>query len=512
MNTTLRLLLVEDSKGDANLIVLELQDSGYDPEFERVDTPEAFSAALSRQTWDVIICDYFLPRFSGLDALAMVQESDLDLPFIIVSGVIGEDVAVAAIKSGAYDYVMKDNLARLGPAVHRALQEAEERRARKRSEEALQKQRAFLQQVIDINPLFIFAKDREGRFTLANEAFAKAYGATVEALLGKTDADFNPSQNIVKRYRREDLAVIESNQELIVPEDRVVNIHGEELWRHTIKRPIVDEDGRVGQVLGVVIDITDLKRVQQRLAEARDQALEASRLKSQLLANVSHDLRSPLGAILGHTEMLQAGIYGPLTEQQYEATTRIIAGVDQLLGFINNLLGQAQIEAGKVVLRIESFTPEELLEAIRTTTTILAQTEGLELLTDVAPDMPATLSGDLYWLQQILANLVSNAIKFTERGTIRVYIYQADEAFWAIQVSDTGCGIPAEAQSYIFDAFRQVDGAATRKQHTGSGLGLSIVKQLTTIMGGQITLTSEVGKGSTFTVLLPLKPMQQETE
>jgi CheY-like chemotaxis protein len=139
MNTALRVLLVDDSKGDANLIVLELQDSGYAPEFERVDKPETFRAALTGQSWDIIICDYFMPRFSGLDALAMVKENDLDLPFIIVSGVIGEDVAVAAIKSGAYDYVMKDNLVRLGPAVRRALQEAEDHRARKQAEEEVRR-------------------------------------------------------------------------------------------------------------------------------------------------------------------------------------------------------------------------------------------------------------------------------------------------------------------------------------------------------------------------------------
>jgi PAS domain S-box-containing protein len=509
MSTPLRVLLVEDSKGDANLIVLELQDSGYDPEFERVDTPEAFRAALTRQTWDVIICDYFLPRFSGLDALAMVKERELDLPFIIVSGVIGEDVAVAAMRSGAYDYVIKNNLARLGPAVQRALQEVEERRARRRAEEAQRQQRVFLQQVVDINPHFIFAKDREGRFTLGNEAFARAYGTTVEELPGKTDADFNPNRELVERYRQEDLAVIESKQELVVPEDSVVNSHGQELWRHTIKRPIVDEDGQVRQVVGVVIDITDLKRVQQSLAEARDQALEASRLKSQLLANVSHDLRTPLGAILGHTEMLQAGVYGPLSEQQYKATTRIVAGVEQLLGFIRNLLGQAQIEAGKIVLNFESFTPAELLETIRTTTNMLAQAKGVDLISEVAPDMPAAVSGDFYWLRQILANLVSNAIKFTEQGMVRVHIYQADDVYWAIQVSDTGCGIPPEAQSYIFEPFRQVDESGARGQRTGSGLGLSIVKQLTTLMGGKITLTSEVGEGSAFTVLLPLKPLQE---
>ena len=258
-------------------------------------------------------------------------------------------------------------------------------------------------------------------------------------------------------------------------------------------------------------EIAERKRAEEALALAHDQALEASRLKTQLLANVGHDLRSPLGVILGHTEMLQAGINGSLSGQQYVATQTIVANIEQLLGFIDNLLGQAQIEAGKVVLNVRPFAPAELLEAIRSTTAMLAQTRGLELTSDVAPDMPETLHGDPYWLRQILANLVSNAIKFTEQGAVRVRIQRANEDYWAIRVSDTGCGIPAEAQSYIFDAFRRVDGTPTRKQQTGSGLGLSIVKQLAALMGGQVTLTSAPGAGSTFTVLLPLELVQEET-
>jgi len=258
-------------------------------------------------------------------------------------------------------------------------------------------------------------------------------------------------------------------------------------------------------------EIVERKRVEEALALARDQALEASRLKSQLLSNVSHDLRSPLGNILGHTEMLQAGVHGPLSDRQQEVTTRIIANAQQLLGFINNLLGQAQLEAGRVMLNVIPFAPTELLKTTQGTIDMLAQTRGLELICDVEPDIPDTLYGDPYWLRQILANLVGNAIKFTEEGTVRMHIYRADQDHWAIQVSDTGCGIPEEARSYIFDAFRQVDGTAIRKQQAGSGLGLSIVKQLTALMQGKVTLTSQVGKGSTFTVLLPLKPIQEGT-
>jgi signal transduction histidine kinase len=130
------------------------------------------------------------------------------------------------------------------------------------------------------------------------------------------------------------------------------------------------------------------------------------------------------------------------------------------------------------------------------------QTKGLSLTTEIAPDMPATLWGDAARVQQIVVNLVSNAIKFTQKGEIQVCIYQPDPVHWALQVSDTGAGIPAEAQSYIFEPFQQVDGSITR-EHRGTGLGLSIVKQLTELMEGQVILVSETGKGSTFKVVLP---------
>ncbi len=124
--------------------------------------------------------------------------------------------------------------------------------------------------------------------------------------------------------------------------------------------------------------------------------------------------------------------------------------------------------------------------------------------------MPDALTGDLYWLRQIVVNLIGNAVRFTDQGTVKMRIYQVNGDHWAIKVSDTGCGIPAEARSYIFEPFRKVDETTTRKQQSGSGLGLSIVKQLTTMMGGEVTLVSEVEQGSTFTVLLPLTPVQEE--
>lgn len=255
-------------------------------------------------------------------------------------------------------------------------------------------------------------------------------------------------------------------------------------------------------------EIAERKRTEAALAEAHEQALEANRLKTQLLANVSHDLRTPLGAILGYTEMLEEGMYGPLTDQQRNAVLEIVDSTDQLLNFVNNLLSQAQIEVGRLTINQVGFEPTRLLEEVRSMFGSSAKAKGLVLVGDIAGDVPSILSGDPYWLRQILVNLVGNAVKFTQAGRVTIQIYRPDSDHWALQVSDTGDGIPAEARAYIFEPFRQADGTATRS-HAGSGLGLSIVKQLTHLMGGELILESQLGQGSTFTIVLDLQPVEE---
>ncbi len=245
------------------------------------------------------------------------------------------------------------------------------------------------------------------------------------------------------------------------------------------------------------------KQTEEKLIIARDQALEASRFKSDLLANVSHELRTPLNAALGYAEMLQEGSYGPVTEEHQEATTKIIDNSKYLLGIVNQLLDQAKLDSGKLQPKISSFSPSELLRATQSKMHALAQAKGLALNTELSLDVPAMLQGDPVRLQQILVNLVGNAIKFTDHGQVIVNFYLPDATHWAMQVADTGLGIPLEAHSFIFEPFRQLDGSVTR-EYGGTGLGLSIVKRLTYLMEGEITLESEVGRGSTFTVLLPL--------
>jgi signal transduction histidine kinase len=257
------------------------------------------------------------------------------------------------------------------------------------------------------------------------------------------------------------------------------------------------------------LEIAERKQIEEALIGARDRALEASRLKTELLAKVSHELRTPLGAILGFAELLKLEVYGDLTDQQQQATTKIVDSTHYLTTLVNELLHQARLEAGKLELNTSAFAPTDLVRDTVAQMSILAHNKNLTLNAEIDDNMPVILFGDSARVQQILVNLISNAIKFTETGTIQVRLCQPDSVHWAIQVSDTGPGIPVEAQAYIFEPFRQVDGSMTR-EHSGTGLGLSIVKQLTTLMGGQITLESEVGQGSTFTVLLPLHPAQEK--
>jgi signal transduction histidine kinase len=228
-------------------------------------------------------------------------------------------------------------------------------------------------------------------------------------------------------------------------------------------------------------------------------------MKSSFMSTASHELRTPLNAILGYTDMLQEGICGPLSEKQRGTLERIAINTDRLLSLVNNLLDQAQIEAGMLIFNVAPFSLADLIGDVVGVVDVLAQAKGLDLTSHVADDVPGTLFGDRQRLHQIMMNLVGNAVKFTEEGVVSVRAYRADAEHWGLRVSDTGRGISPEAQDYVFDPFRRADESLTR-EHTGTGLGLSIVKQLVDLMDGEITLESEVDRGSTFTVVLPMVP------
>jgi signal transduction histidine kinase len=234
-------------------------------------------------------------------------------------------------------------------------------------------------------------------------------------------------------------------------------------------------------------------------------ATDIDRARNDFVSLASHELRTPLSAVLGYIDMLREDVYGPLTDQQRSAIERAAANTEQLVSLINNLLDQAQIQSGGLSLHNRPFAPIKLVENVKIIMSRGARNKGLELTVHISDDMPIMLCGDYQRLCQILTNLVDNAIKFTEIGTVHINIYCPDENHWAMQVTDTGRGIPKDAQTDIFVPFRQVDGPMER-EYRGAGLGLTIVQQLIERMEGKIDLESQVGRGSTFTVTLPLVP------
>lgn len=235
---------------------------------------------------------------------------------------------------------------------------------------------------------------------------------------------------------------------------------------------------------------------------------EVEKLKSTFVAIVSHELRTPLNAILGYSEMFKEAVYGPMNEKQVNMAERIMKNTTRLLGLINDLLDQAQMEAGRLTIHMGPVQPAELLEALHGLLDKTAADKNIRLTSEIDPNLPDTLNGDAARLQQILVNLVNNAIKFTDQGSVRVRLFRPNESKWGIVVSDTGAGIPQSELTYIFDTFRQVDSGTTRV-HGGFGLGLSIVKQLVNIMNGEIEVQSILGEGTTFIITLPLAIPEQ---
>jgi PAS domain S-box-containing protein len=359
-------------------------------------------------------------------------------------------------------------------------------------------QRAFLRQIIDMCPNFIFVKDRAGRFTLANRALAEAHGRQPEDFVGKTDVDVGSSEEEAAAYHRDDLEVMDGEREKVVQEEPHTDIAGRLLWMHTVKRPLLGPEGIATHVLGVSNDVTLHKQVEATLQKARAAAEAANQAKSEFLANMSHEIRTPLNGIIGMSELcLDTG----LSREQREYIETVQLSADGLLNVINDILDFSKIEAGKLELDASEFDIRQTIDTALKMLALRAHQKHLELACDICSDVPERAIGDANRLRQVLLNLVGNAIKFTERGevVVSVCVENRTEADITLRftVRDTGIGIAAERQQLIFNPFVQADSSTTR-QYGGTGLGLTISTRLVTMMGGSIGIESEIGQGSKF--------------
>jgi signal transduction histidine kinase len=261
-----------------------------------------------------------------------------------------------------------------------------------------------------------------------------------------------------------------------------------------------DEIGTLAKTFNVMTE--NIQARTQDLIRANALAQESARLKSQFLSTMSHELRTPLNAVIGFTSIMLQGMSGQIDDRAKHMLQRISANGQRLLQLIDDVLNIAKIESGRMELASDPFDPRALAYKLQSQLGMLADQKGLNFTIEVADDVPRLLYGDEARVSQIFTNLLGNAFKFTEQGEVKLSM-DWDNHAWVIRVSDTGVGIPPHAHSLIFEAFRQLDGSS-RRVYGGSGLGLAIVRNLTTMMEGTVTVDSALGRGSTFTVTLPL--------
>ena len=500
MAQPLHLLLVEDRAADAELIVRELIRAGFEPRWQRVETEADYRAALSPDL-QIILSDFAMPQFDGLRALKILGECGLDIPFIIVSGTIGEETAVEAIKQGATDYLLKDRLARLGPAVKQALEQHRVRVARKEAEVALRESEdRFRQLAENINEVIWMTDPARSVFLYINPAFEIIWGRSGESL-------FRNAQVWLDSIHPEDQARIRSaaliKQVLGEYNEtyRIIRPDGSIRWIRDRAYPVKDAGSQIYRIVGVAEDFTEQKVLEEKF-------LQAHRLEAigTLAGGIAHDFNNILSGIVGFNSLAR----------------HAAAGNTELLDYLDEI-SRAGIRAADLVRQIlafsgtgtEALVPIQLrhivAEAVQLLRASLPSTIQFEI--NLASNMPAVLANATQ-LHQVVMNLGTNASHamrnrpgqlsvqlescLLDEAAVRGIPELSPGAFLRLTVSDTGSGMDAATQQRVFEPF-----FTTKGPGEGTGLGLSVVHGIIRRHQGAIRLISEVGQGTTFEVYLP---------
>ncbi|BDU51156.1 PAS domain S-box protein [Haliovirga abyssi] len=384
----------------------------------------------------------------------------------------------------------------------------------RKMENEIKEQYILIRKIIDNAPAFIFAKDKEGKFLIANKTLSDYYGIPIEKIENFKIEDIYEKYNLnleeAEEYLKSDIEVIETKIEKYIPLESFTTIKQDKRWLEVRKIPF-EISGKVYS-LGIAIDVTERKEKEEELKKAIEEAKKADKAKSLFLANMSHELRTPLGGVIGMLEILEIT---ELDEKQMKFVKMGKNSAENLLEIVNDILDISRMEAGKVEINKTEIEIKSFFENLIEFLSINANKKGLELLLDFDKALPKQIMADEGKIRQILTNLIGNSIKFTDDGVINIKVkkeYIIDNKMGIeIKVKDSGIGIEKSKIDKIFEPFTQGD-SSYNKRYKGTGLGLSISKKLVELMGGRIFINSEKGKGTEITFILPLEILNKNNE
>ena len=504
--TCKRILLVDDDEAVLRTVKELLELHGY-----LVDTsPNPLTALelVRKNSYTTVISDIKMPEISGLELLEKIHEEYEDLPVILMSGHADLDMAVAAVKNGAFDFILKPyQHEQLIDTVERAVKEfrriQDDINALCALEETVSQSVQDWENTFDTITDMITIHDKDFNIIFANKAAKETLGLS----------SFIPGKlKCCKQYHGTDTPPpgCPSCASLLTGEPVNFETFEPHLNKYLEFRaiPRINSHDEVIGLIHIVRDITDRKKAEQELHEAQKAALESSRIKSEFLANMSHEVRTPMNGVIGMLDLL---LNTEISQQQREYISMCKSSADAMLHLLNDILDVSKIESGRLELDQCDFTLRQTMKASIDPLLVELRKKGLSFLCTIPPAVPDFLVGDAGRLRQILTNLVNNAIKFTLHGEVSISVtidkQDDDSILLKFTVRDSGIGIPENRLAIIFESFRQVDSSTTRT-YGGTGLGLNIAKRLSELMGGGIRVESEIGKGSTFYVTARFKLQQ----